>query len=224
MLLIGSFISIFSQEMFGQPSSEELYRHALGPQSHLSNGSSFKPSYVSRTEHPFFLNHQPDKGSITYDEVFYPNAMLLFNLASNEVLLKDSISGKTIRLINENISAFNLHNHTFLRINSISGIENGFYDILYKGESRVMVLRNKSLQYIKRDGRIKNVYQTRDRIFINIGQQFFNINSKSSVLEGFGNDALAVKSGMKGVDVKFSSDKERYCVEAAKLFDQIKRR
>ena len=210
-----------SHNLLGQMSPEVLYQSAISSQSHLSNGSSFKPSYASRTEHPFFLDPQFTKASITYDRVLYKDVKLLYNLATEELLLKDSISGKIIRLIGENISSFSIHNHSFLKFNSNPDLEDGFYDLLHDGTCRVLIRRDKSLQYIKRDGRIKNIYQARDRIFLIVNGQVFPVTTKSSILEGFGTNAIGVKNGIKNVEVKFSSDKENYCVAAAKIFDQL---
>ncbi|MBM3178128.1 MAG: hypothetical protein FJZ78_08995 [Bacteroidetes bacterium] len=218
---VGLILLLAFYTLCGQGNALEAYQIALGPQTHLNNGSSFKPSYVSRTEHPFFLDPQFTKGSVTYDKVFYNNAKLLFNLSTNELLLKDSVSGKTMRLIEDNISNFSIHNHTFLKVQSIPDLENGFYDILIEGPCSILIRRDKSLQYIKRDGRIKNIYQTRNRIFLRINDMVVPVTSKASLLESFGSNMVGVKNGLKNVQVKFSGDKEKYCVEAARIFNEL---
>ncbi len=224
-LIVFLFVLVVNPSL-GQDSYSPLalkeYQKAIGHQSHVSNGTSFKRPPVTEDEHPFFGSYEFARGSILYQGETYKNIIIQYNLVTDQVTSDDSSTKNEIQLIKEGIQSFVLFDHTFVQLTNHPILSNGFYDQLQNGEIKVLVKREKSLQHKDVDFESKAWYQSKTKIYITKADQVFIIRSKKSVLSSLAEQREQIKKVLRQKKVRFTANREQYCKAAAMLYTSIK--
>jgi hypothetical protein len=146
----------------------KLYTDYIAGQTRLNNGSEHR-DYLSRNdEHPYFGVDDWAYGTIIYDEEFYENVPLFYDLNRDKVITEHSINGAKLELISEKIVRFSMAGHTFQRLKRDESkiISEGFYDLLYDGKTKVYVKREKSLQQRVESNDIIFNFEEKNRVYV----------------------------------------------------------
>jgi hypothetical protein len=198
-----------------------LYNKAIGSQSHLYNGTGFQELPIYENEHPFFSSPEPSEGRITYHGQTYSPVTIYYNLVTDQIVTEDRSSGQPIQLIKEGIEEFTAFGHQFIQIKNDRSLANGFYDLIYKGQSNVLVRREKSLQHKVRDNISRPWYQVKERIFIGSPGAYQSIKSKKAVWQILGTKKDMVRRQLRQQHIKYYANKEFFCSEAIRLSESI---
>src|SRR5262249_34328533 len=94
------------------------YSNSISGQSHLYNGSAYTEYISQRDEHPYFIDEWLD-GTVTYDEEYYMNVPLLYDISSDRLIVDNPFSIKKVMLVNEKVAAFTIQDHRFVHLNNI---------------------------------------------------------------------------------------------------------
>ena len=111
----------------------------------LFNGHEYLFPFRGASTHPFFFAEGGSKGEVFYNHQWYPEIFLMYDLFTNEVILKHQTNGLTkLMCFDQNdLDSFTLFDHHFLKING------QFYDVLFKGTDwALLATRKKSRQVI----------------------------------------------------------------------------
>jgi hypothetical protein len=120
-----------------------LYAKNMGAQSHLYNGSEYIVYNSTAGEHPYYKSDWLD-GTVFYDGERYDSVPLLYDLSTDK-LITENAYGRPLQMITNKVKYFILDGHTFVYLPE-AGIKEGFYDLLYAGETKVYKRTKKSLQ------------------------------------------------------------------------------
>src|SRR5687768_1130670 len=134
------FFLLFSLISFGQRSLDSLpgpgpgpvkfYYDAMGEQSPLYNGREYvEYSGTIQVGHPFYNTTEFSKGSITYEGMVFNDAMILYDIVKDKVIIRHFNQIFRIDLPVEKIQDFRVLDHHFIRLypDSTGIIEEGFY-------------------------------------------------------------------------------------------------
>lgn len=199
--------------------SVQRYHATIKNQSHLYNGMDFKALPEDEQEHPFFQTNEFAAGQIDYQGQHYSPVELLYNLATDQVIIEDGATRYNIQLIQQGVTSFSVHGHTFTSVSGVKELTDGFYDVLTTGPTRVLVKREKSLQHKIKGDVLQPWYQVKDRIFIQKGGQYFPIASKKALFSCFADKKDALKQHLRQQHLRFNAQREDACREAANFYD-----
>jgi len=151
------------------------YLRIAGSQSVLYTGKTQK-EHPRITNHPYLIDAQYTKASLSYNQVIYPEVLLRFDLSRDELVVQ-SPGFRNVVLFPENVDFVELHGRHiiyFYRDSLPNSPSTGFYILLYSGNCKVMqkqtakfmVNRNSYEQYYELT---TNFYLCKDDVYYTIG-------------------------------------------------------
>ena len=160
-------------------------------------------------------------GTIIYDEEFYENVPLFYDLNRDKVITEHSINGAKLELISEKIVRFSLAGHTFQRLKRDESkiISEGFYDVLYDGKTKVYVKREKSLQQRVESNDIIFNFEQKNRVYVFKDGVYHPVRKKSTLLEVFKDKKPEVRAFLNKSGVKYKADRENAITRVAEFYD-----
>lgn len=211
-----------SFELALQPVSK--YYEALGEHSPLYNAREYIDyAHTIRIGHPFFSTTEFVKGTIHFDGMIFQNAMILYDIVKDKVILQRFDKIHKIDLPVKKIQQFTYLGHHFIRLwpDSTDVIEEGFYDRVYQGKVVLFVKRQKKIREERAGNDIYNVTDEVNLFYIQkqgIYHQVKNLRVLSSVL----NDKREnIQRYLKKNGVKFKVDPEKAIIMAIEYSDRL---
>lgn len=178
--------------------------------------------------HPFFESDSLQKGSIYYDGTLYENIPILYDLVSDEVILKDYRNNYFIRLSSVKIRYFTLLTHTFIRpepdSNAATFQDNGFYDRIYDGKTKIFVKRRKQINYTVTSEKTIYRYDQYNLYLIKKEDAYFKVTGKKSLLSLLQDKKTEIKKYVAKAKLNFKKDMENAIRKTVIYYDEIKER
>lgn len=200
-----------------------LYYDSLGEQSPLFNGREYV-DYAGTIQkgHPFFGTTEFSKGVIHYDGMVYREAMILFDIIKEKVLIQHYNNIFRIDLPVEKITEFILPNHHFVKLypDSAGILSEGFYEILYQGSTRLYVKRKKEIRVDRNGTDILNVVDEVDVFYILKQGRYHAVRTQGSLLRVLSDKRDAIRQHLKRNGIKFRHDRQLAVVTAIQFYDK----
>jgi hypothetical protein len=202
-----------------------LYYNAIGENAHIYTGYEYFTPDRNIKGSPYFLSDGPVPSRLIYDDSYYQDIPVLFDIARDELVVNRLGQNFKISLVNDKLMSFTVRNHEFIRISRDSAhgieLESGFYDKMYAGKTIVLVKRKRRLQ----ETLIYNsaVYEYKDdyKYYVISAGQLVQVDSKSSVLDLFKSKKAEIKSFLRKNKLNFKSDFEKALVATSAYYDQL---
>jgi hypothetical protein len=198
-----------------------LYSDYIVGQTRLNNGSEHR-DYLSRNdEHPYFGVDDWQYGDLVYDEEFYGNVPLFYDLSRDKIITEHSINGSKLELISEKIAQFSISGHAFRRLkrDEAKVISEGFHEVLYDGKTKVYVRREKSLQQKVESNDIVFTFQQKDRIYVFKDGVYHPVRKKSTLLDLFADKKPEIRAFLNQRGTKYKADREDAIARVAEFYD-----
>jgi hypothetical protein len=146
----------------------------------LVNGVAYantRPAYV--TGRPFFQGSDPQPGTLDYDGQHFVGVLLLYEQVLDQVLLYGPAQAAPVQLIRQQVQAFELAGHHFVRLpaDSAGVLAEGFYDLVVDGPARLLVKRAKKLEATTGGYGLKGEYEEVARFFVQRHAHFYEVNT-----------------------------------------------
>lgn len=158
----------------------------------LFNGPEYidySKRYHASIGHQFFQVPERRPGSVYYNDHYFQNLRLTYDVVLDQVVLPQPTSPLTLRLINEQVRYFVIDGHRFIRLvdDSIAGgtIRTGYYEVLVDNRVQVLAKRAKRLQEQINQRAIDAEFVQTDRFFVKKDDVYHPISSKGSVVRLF---------------------------------------
>jgi hypothetical protein len=198
-----------------------LYNRYIFGQSRLYNGSEYRDFFSKNDEHPFFGVDDWAFGDILYDDEYYKDIPLFYDIYHDKVITEHILNGSKLELISEKVARFSFAGHNFVRLqeDEAKAISTGFYDLLYDGDTKVYCRREKLLRRKVESHDILETFDERNRIFILKSGIYYPVRKKRSVLDVLEDKKSELKSYMKDNTIAFKADREKAIVQLAKHYD-----
>jgi hypothetical protein len=198
-----------------------LYTAAIQHQSRLYNGSDYVIYLPENEEHPYFQSDDWVDGSVVYWGELYENVPLMYDLQTDQLVTEHN-RGNPIKLLAEKIESFSMAGHTFVRLERDSSkIAEGFYDLLYNGETKVYAKYNKTFQETIDNRDITPHFDESTRFYIFNHGVFNVVKKKGSVLQVFEDQKQAVKDFIRKNHVRFKDDRGKSFAHVAAFYDTV---
>ena len=209
-------------------SARQNYTEAINGNSQVYNGQE----YISRIQQkkvigdPFYFDYDWQEGSVYYHDQLYENVSLRYNLFEDKLLLEYSQGYESIELIAERIKYFVINDHTFVQLSpallaSIS--EEGFFDFLYNGPSKLLAKRYKVIKEIADQGTMTVEYIDKTKLFLQHDGKFIPIHTKRDALNAFSEHKTELKKFLSQKKIHFKSNPELALVAMATFNDRLMR-
>ena len=158
---------------------------ATGLEPRLVNGVAYAnkpPSYV--TGRPFFQTSDPQPGTLDYEGQHYVDVPLLYEQVLDQVLLYGPAQATPIQLVRQQVQAFELGGHHFVRLpaDSAGVLAEGFYDLVVNGPARLLIKRAKKLEAATGGYTLKGEYEEVTRFFVQRHAHFYEVTTPKQAL------------------------------------------
>jgi hypothetical protein len=197
---------LFVQRAF--ENSLKVYESATVRQSSLYNGSQYVEPTRTNDEHPFFIGEDWQNGEVFYKGQRYINIPLLYDLTSDRIV-SELFNGQPFALVKEHLSSFKLGDREFDWIenrdvnNSLP--VNGFYEVCYRGPSKVVLRHYKVQEERIEDNSLQQHFTYRVRNYLWHGGAFVRISNKAGLLKVLKDHKQEVRSFIRSKQINFKS-------------------
>ena len=191
--------------------AQKRYNDSFVGHPQLYNG----PEYVdytqrfhARTGHQFFLTPEKQPGSVYYNDHYFPNLRLAYDVVRDQVVLPQPTSPLTLRLINEQVRAFSLAGHRFIRLVADSSgggvIRTGYYEVLVDNRVQVLAKRAKRMQEHVNQNFVDVEFTPTDKLFIKKAGVYYPISRKGAVVRLFADRSKEVQQFLQEQKLNFN--------------------
>ena len=197
-----------------------FYTRSLQEKTLLYNGREYTRMNQRTIGHPFYASDQPQKGSLVYNGIFYPEAKLTYDIATDEIVMT-AFENITISLLNERIAEFSIGDHRFTHIRENEmGVEQGYYEILVEGQFNVLAKHKKQLEqgFNPAD---PDRYVQYDTYFIRT-DAFHQVTSLSALLSLFPGKGPEIRKYLRKNNLRFKKKPAETIVAAVEHYQAIK--
>ncbi len=231
-LSICSFtLSLFSGIAFSQPagvasladtavsrqanwSAIEVHHRYMGEESRLYNGLEHYGYLPFASGHPYFMVDSMQNGSVRYENAWYRNVPLLYDIVRDELVTANP-TGNLLCLSSVKVNEFYLPGHHFV---NVSGI---YYDLLAPGKITLEARRIKTVEEaIESLQVIRNIHAD-DRYNVVVKGERHSIGTLHALLAFMKDSKREVNQDLRRKKIKYRKEHERALVEAVTYYNQI---
>ena len=198
-----------------------VYDQYIKGQARLYNGTEYHDYLSHNDEHPYFGVDDWSNGSIIYDDESYENVSMFYDLSRDRLITEHMLSGAKIELVTDKISQFIIAGHTFVKLHRDESkvIQEGFYELLYSGKTKVYARREKLLHSQASANDIEYSFEEKTRLFIFKDGTYHSVKSKGSVLDVYKDRKQELRSALSRNKIKYRSNREAAIVRMAAEYD-----
>ncbi|GAB3861034.1 hypothetical protein GCM10028822_39890 [Hymenobacter terrigena] len=193
--------------------AKQQYNASFGHHPQLYNGPEYVDyarRYNERIGHQFFLSPDKQPGSVYYNDHYFSNLQLAYDVVLDQVVLQQPTNPLTLRLANEQVRYFIINDHRFVRLvadSSAGGtIATGYYEMLVDGEVQVLARRAKRLREQLNQRLINAEFVDADRFFLRKGGTYYAVTGKSGVVRLLADHGKEVQQFIRERDLSFGKE------------------
>ncbi|MEO8887659.1 MAG: hypothetical protein ABI367_16460 [Mucilaginibacter sp.] len=164
---------------------------------------------------------------LSYDGADLYNIPVLYDLSRQMIVIKDVDGASYLSLLNTKLNKFIIANHTFIKIladSTQTTLKTGFYDLLYNGQTQLLVLREKKADQEKSGVTIQNFFTPNNYIYLHKNDTYYSISSKGDILKLLKDKKKVLNQYIRTNDLSFGKDeKEQSIVRLLNYYDQLTR-
>ena len=199
-----------------------LYTKSIKDQSRLYNGSDYVIYMSVDEEHPYYKIDDWENGSVTYWGERYDSIPLLYDLHKDQLVTEHN-RGNALSLVQEKVQAFTLLDHTFVRLynDGKNLIQEGYYDLLHDGQTKVYAKRSKTYGEDLETRMVVPRFDEHTRYFIVRAGIFHQVKSKAGTLKIFADRKQDIKSFIRKNNIRFQENKEEALKRVTEYYNTL---
>ncbi|TDE11986.1 hypothetical protein [Dyadobacter psychrotolerans] len=201
-----------------------LYKTATAQSQNLYNGRLYYIYDSRMEEHQFFEERKWKKGIVFYEGQRFDSVALMYDLVRDELVIKH-LNGDPMLLQSEKVDYFWNEGHTFKRFESGKDItpqmRTGFYDLVYNGESQLLVRRTKQRQEKIVDKRVIAYFPEKSFFYIRKNGKYNFVRSKKSVLALFPEYKKQLRKALRDENIAFRPERETAIAKMVATYDAL---
>jgi len=186
----------------------------------LYNGRIFY-WYPAKEGHAFFLSPEWHTGSVLYDDVWYHDIKLKYDIYKDEVIVLHP-GFKSIRLFSERVQQFTMGQHSFVRLSpgKNSSMKKGFYQQLAQGTITVLALHQKRLKENISDNKLIQYFDPANFYYAVKDGVYYPVKKLKTLLDLAKDQRQNIVRHLKKQGLKYRLNKEKTIAEAAAFYNQ----
>ena len=228
VLSFASFGSLAQRSIDSLPALKagpvKVYYDAMGEQSPLYNGREYvEYAATIQVGHPFYQTTEFAKGTIIYEGMQFNDAMMLYDIVKDKVIIRHFNKIFRIDLPVEKIQEFYLLDHHFIRLypDSTGLVEEGFYDKMYEGKIQLFIKRKKVVIEERSGTDLLNVAEQKDIFYLQKEGIYHPVKTFKGLLKVFGNRSDAIRQHLRKNGIKFRKAREAAVLMAVQHYDRL---
>lgn len=190
----------------------DVYYRFMGAQSRLLNGKEHI-GYLPLIGQPYFQTDTVQTGSIMYEEAWYRDIPLQYDLIRDEVITRNLNDG-AIALYNGKIKEFYLLGHHFINTS------NGYFDLLCSGKMNLEVKRIKTIQETIESLQVMRNVQYSEHFYIEMDGVRHSISNLHSLFSFMKDKKKEINRDLEKKKIKYRQNHERALIEAVTYYNQ----
>ena len=202
----------------------KVYHRNIGDQAAKFNGSQYQGYTVSFNDgHPYFKANVLALGSIVYDGVQFDSVNIMYDEVADCVILQDS--SHRIKLVNERLSAFTLHESNFehlLQKTNAPLLNDGFYQLLHKGP--VSLYKKETKKMIDKFTNVNElsvIFETHQYYYVLKGDTYFEIKKKKEFISLFSDHEKDISKNINDQHLNFRKAREEMMIKVIEYYNQL---
>jgi hypothetical protein len=206
---------------------EHWYDQKIGIENtRILNGEEYVLPFHTTSTHPFFDNSSGISGNVIYHGQFYDDLTLLFDIFSDNVILKHRRSSGNysfIMLDKRKVDAFELGGRKFLKMTPPSPqISSGFFQLLYEGQTMSLVVRRKKTTKVESTGQLD--FEISDKYFLIHDSIWTHIKGPKSFSDIFTSKEQSnqLRFFLRSNHIRFREQKEDDLVRISRWYDRVR--
>lgn len=207
---------------------KDTYNTAIGSQSRLYNGPEYDAyNPIIKGNANFFDKDNFVSGTVIYDDILFSDVPMIYDLNRNVLVSVLYNKFSKYILLNERVKSFDLLNHHFIHIqvdslNTNTGINDGYYDQVYKGKLEVLVKRSKSIQNMTGINSVETYFTPASRSFyLKKDNSYHSIGGQGALLAVLKDKKKELLQYIKTNKIKFNKTPEEAMVAIANRYDEL---
>jgi len=237
LLVIGMFTFCFAKQLNAQLNNKDsvflkksiqntiqVYHNGIGDQAAKFNGSQYQGYTVSFSDgQPYFKANILSKGSIVYDGILFENVNLLYDEVKDCVIIQDSTH--RIQLVNERLSAFNVQESNFERLQKKENsplLASGFYEVLTKG--KMSLYKKETKRMIDKFSNVNELavlFEIHHYYYIRKGDSFFEIKKKKDLFKLLADQESALTKFISNERLNYRKGKDLMLTKVIDYYNQL---
>ncbi|MFC5625589.1 hypothetical protein [Algoriphagus winogradskyi] len=198
-----------------------LYKDQLPYFQELITGGQYQESPRNYEGDPYYLDRTFGEGTLFINKIKYTEVPLIYDENADEVITFHPIHRQKILINAEKVEEFQLKDGSVFRKyegnESYLHDKNGFYRVESDGKIKVLKKYYKTKDPIKEVGKFTHKFEEFSDFFYWYDGEFVLVRRKKQAIKSLGVNKKEVRKYFKGKSLYFSTDKERYILELAKL-------
>jgi hypothetical protein len=204
-----------------------LFYSTIGKQSPLYNGTEYylyDPVIKGNAYYSDVNSFTP--GSVNYDNMMFKGVPMLYDIYSDQlvVLLYNNLNRVT--LIKDKVSSFDFLDHHFVRVDTITFLNNpvikpGYYDELYKGHLQILAKSSKDIQHSPSTETIETYFSAEKSYFIRKNGLYYAFSGQGDLLSLLKDKKKELQKYIRDNQIKYRRDPEEAMVKIASYYDHL---
>jgi hypothetical protein len=199
------------------------FRDSMGNSMPLYTGPRYTEYYAQMKEgHPFFMGTTPHPGEVMFDNIFYPNLFLKYDMLVNKIILSDSTHVISTSLNSEKIDYFTIGGARFIKLykTKANGLpDNDFYQVMTEGKH--VTLFKKDTRKITEDSEHKRYIWASVTYYLKKGDIYYPVGSQAKALNAMNDKRSQVRSYIKSNSLSFRDNPDVAVQSAVLYYDSL---
>lgn len=191
----------------------KTYTDFLSEQSSLYNGQQYTGyDKAFQTGQPFFFNPDYHTASIYYDQLWYHDISIKYDLVKNLVVIKGPAGPQL--LFTDKIGSILVEGHHFIQILSDAAqndlIRPGLYELLFNDKQLVLLHKEtkRILDNIDAASGLRQYIETEDAYYVKNRDGFHPVNKESQLLALLADKKTEIRQFLRKSKLNFKKDKQ----------------
>ncbi|MBG8553160.1 hypothetical protein [Hymenobacter guriensis] len=234
---------LFAQRAFSQTSAsspvpslaasisqlQQQYAQAFPINAQLYNGPEyvdFAKRYRQNIGHQFFLSPEKAAGSVYYNDHYFPDLQLVYDILADQVILQQPTNPLRFRLVSEKLREFTIGGHQFIRIETDSAnqkvIQTGFYELLVDSTIQVLAKRAKRMQEHVNQREKSLEFVATNKLYLKKSGVFYAVSNRGSVTRLLADRSKEIQKYIRDNKLKFNkSTRESDIIQTARFYNSL---
>ena len=216
-----SFGTLRAQEILSDSAASRMaamntinsYHQFMGDESRLYNGIEHY-GYPTLKGHPYFLQDSMHTGSLVYEDCWYPDVQLSYDIVRDE-LVTLSLNDDLTSLAANKVKEFFLLGHHFINTPI------GYCDLLCSGKLTLQAKRIKRILEVIEDFTIVRNIEVDNQFYILKDGVSYPIGKQSSMFALMKDKHKEINQDLRRKKIKYRKDRESALIEAVTFYNQL---
>ena len=204
-----------------------LYYSSIGKQSALYNGTEyyFYDPIIKGNAYYADVNAFT-AGSVFYDNIHFSGVPMLYDIYGDQVVVFLYNHFTKYTLIKDKVSNFDFLDHHFVRIDTVTFLNNpvikpGYYDELYGGHLQILARHSKNIQTSSSGQTSESYFNYTKDYFIRKNNIYYSFSGQGALLDILKDKKKEIQKYLKENQIKYRRNPEEAMVKIASYYDHL---